>query len=53
VDKIKALTFESIKQAVADYLTDEEINAMLTRRDLMLKEIDKLCKKYGEASVLY
>jgi len=53
VDKIKALTFESIKQAVADYLTDEEINTTLARRDVMLKEIDKLCKKYGEANVLY
>jgi hypothetical protein len=53
VDKIKALTFESIKQAVADYLTDDEINAVLARRDLMLKEIEKLCKKYGEAEVLY
>jgi hypothetical protein len=53
VDKIKALNFEAIKQAVADYLTDEEINTMLARRDLMLKEIEKLCKKYGEANVLY
>jgi len=53
VDKIKALTFETIKQAVADYLTDEEINAVLARRDLMLKEIEKLCNKYGEANVLY
>jgi hypothetical protein len=53
VDKLKGLTFEAIKQAVADYLTDEEIKAVLARRDLMVKEIENLCLKYGEANVIY
>jgi hypothetical protein len=53
VEKIKALTFESIKNAVGEYLTDEEINAVLTRRDLILQEIDRLIKKNGEENVLY
>jgi hypothetical protein len=53
VEKIKALTFESIKNAVGEYLTDEEINAVLTRKDLILQEIDRLIKKNGEENVLY
>ncbi len=53
VEKTKALTFDSIKGAVGDYLTDDEIKTMLVRRDLILAEIDKLIKKNGEANVLY
>jgi hypothetical protein len=53
VEKIKALTPESIKAAVGEYLTDEEIKAVLIRRDLILAEIDKLIKKNGEDQVLY
>jgi len=53
LDKVKALDFESIRQTVGDYLTDTEINAVLTRRDLILKEMDRICKKNGEANVLY
>jgi hypothetical protein len=53
VEKIKALNFEMIKAAVGEYLTDGEINAVLARKELMLQEIDKLCKKYGEDQVLY
>jgi hypothetical protein len=54
VDKLKALTVESVKAAVGEYLTDEEVKAVLLRRDLMLLEIDKLIKKYGgEDKVLY
>jgi hypothetical protein len=53
VDKVKALTYESIKQAVGDYLDDDEIKAILVRRDLIFKEIEKLGKKYGADTVLY
>jgi hypothetical protein len=53
VEKVKALTHESIKAAVGEYLTDEEIKAVLIRRDLILAEIDKLIKKNGEDQVLY
>lgn len=53
VDKLKGLTFESIKGAVGENLTDEEINACLKRRDLILKEIDRLIKLKGEENVLY
>ncbi len=53
VDKVKTLTFEGIKAITGDYLTDDEIKAVLIRRDLILGEIDKLVKKNGEANVLY
>jgi len=53
VEKIKELTFESIKAAVAEYLTDDQIKAMLKRRDLIMKDIDDLIQKNGEANVLY
>ncbi len=53
VEKLKALNFELIKNIVGEYLTDKEIESVLMRRNLILKEIDKLIKMYGEADVLY
>jgi len=53
VEKAKALTFESIKAVVGNYLTDDEIKSVLVRRDLILTEIDKLIKRNGEQNVLY
>lgn len=53
VEKIKSLNFELIRDAVGEYLTDDEINAVLARKELILKEIDKLIKKNGEDKVLY
>ena len=53
VEKLKALNFELMKDIVGKYLTDKEIEAVLMRRDLINKDIDKLIKKHGEAEVLY
>jgi hypothetical protein len=53
VEKLKALNLELMKDIVGKYLTDKEIEAVLIRRDLILKEIDKLIKMHGEAEVLY
>ncbi|MCJ7644985.1 MAG: hypothetical protein MUP28_10985 [Candidatus Aminicenantes bacterium] len=53
VEKVKALTFEGIKPVVGECLTDEEINAVLVRRVLILAEIDRLVQKNGEDKVLY
>jgi hypothetical protein len=52
-DKIKTLTFESIRAAVGGTLTDKEIRALLARRDLLLKEIRQMIAEQGEAAVLY
>jgi hypothetical protein len=51
-EKIKALDFESVKQAVGPYLTDKEIDALLARKKLLLAEIDGLIKRDGEDKVL-
>ena len=47
------MNFDKIKQAVGPYLTDEEIEAILIRKELLLKEIEDMIKEKGEAKVLY
>ena len=53
VEKVKALSFDAIRAVVGEYLTDEEIKAVLVRRDLILQEIERLVKVNGEDKVLY
>lgn len=53
VEKVKALDFKSIKEAVGKYLPSSEIRAILVRKELLLKEIDEMIKERGEADVLY
>jgi hypothetical protein len=53
VHRIKALNFNSIKDAVGIYLTDSEIKAVLIRRDLLIAEIDEMIQERGEDKVLY
>jgi hypothetical protein len=53
VEKVKALDFAAIRSVVGDYLSDDEINAVLARRNLILTEIDRLIKANGEDKVLY
>jgi hypothetical protein len=53
VEKIRGLTFESIKGAVSETLTDAEIRAILVRRDLLIKEIEAQVRQQGEANILY
>lgn len=53
VEKVKALTFDSIKQVVGGYLTDKEIQAVLKRKLLLLDEIAEMIKEKGESRVLY
>lgn len=52
-DNIKALTAVKIREAVGDYLTDEEINAVLTRRDLIVAWVENYIKKNPEVEVIY
>ena len=53
LEKIKTLNYDVIKGFVGEYLTDEEINAVLARRDLIVQEYDKMIAKDGEENVLY
>jgi len=52
-EKMKTLTFDEIKGFVGEYLTDEEINAVLARKDLIIEHINKMIEKKSEAEVLY
>ncbi|MFW6160097.1 MAG: hypothetical protein ACOC57_03040 [Acidobacteriota bacterium] len=42
VDRLKNLNYEVIKEITGEYLTDNEIQAVLLRRDLILKEIETI-----------
>jgi hypothetical protein len=53
VTKIKALNFDNTKDGVGPYLKDEEINAILARKGLLLEEIEDMIKEYSEDNVLY
>jgi len=53
VDRIKILNYDNIKNAVGSYLTDEEINAILARKKLLLSEIEEMIEELGQDKVLY
>ena len=53
VEKLRQLDAATLKEVVGEYLTDKEIEATMTRRDLMLAWLDKRVKELGEAAVLY
>jgi hypothetical protein len=52
-EKLKTLTFDGIKEFTAGYLTDDEIHAVLARRDLIIEHIHSMIAKSSEAEVLY
>jgi len=53
VQAVRSLDAAKVKAAVGPYLTEEEIAAVMARREILLAEIDGLIKEKGEASVLY
>jgi hypothetical protein len=53
LEKMKALDEAVIKGIVGDNLTDDEIKAVLARRDLIVQYVDRLVKQNGEENVLY
>jgi hypothetical protein len=53
VEKVKALNYDDIKNAVSPYLKEKEIKAILLRKELLLKEIEEMVKEQGEDKVLY
>jgi len=52
-EKLKTLDSGVLRDVTGDYLTEKEIEAVLIRRDLIIKWIDKRIKKLGEDKVLY
>lgn len=53
VEKVKALDFDTLKNAVGQYLTEKEIESILNRKDLLLAEIDMMIQEQGEDKILY
>jgi hypothetical protein len=51
--KLRGLTRESVAAAAGDSLTGPEINALLTRRNAIVKLLDQLIAEKGENAVLY
>jgi hypothetical protein len=51
--KIKNLNSDIIRAEVGNYLSDKEIEALLKRKDLIIKWVDARINKIGEISVLY
>jgi hypothetical protein len=47
-ERLAALDFESVKQAVGDYLKDGEIESLLKRKAKIAAEIERLKVKYGD-----
>lgn len=53
VESLKGLTHDALKAATGDLLTEPEIRALLTRRDLLVKQVEGMIKNLGEGNVLY
>jgi len=53
VDSLRALTIQRLREGVGDALTEPEILAVMTRRDLLLKEIDDMIREQGRDRILY
>jgi hypothetical protein len=51
--RLKGLTEESVAKAVGDSLMREERNAVLHRRDLLVKLIEERSARIGEAAVVF
>jgi hypothetical protein len=51
--KTFALTEGAVRDAVGDLLTDEEIKAVMSRKKLLVLEVQKIIARYGETDVLY
>lgn len=52
-EALKALTAESLRTIVGDYLTDDEIAATMARHALIMAWLDNRIAKVGEEKVIY
>jgi hypothetical protein len=53
VQNVRDLSEGGLREAVGDLLSEEEIRAVLSRRKILLLEIEKVIERFGEADVLY
>jgi len=52
-EKVKSLDAGIIQETVGEYLTEQEVECVLTRRDLIVDWVEQRIKKMGEEKVLY
>ena len=52
-EEVKSLNYDKIKEATEGYLNFYEIEAVLTRKKLLVKEVKEMIKERGEEEVLY
>ena len=50
---MRGLTFEAMDKAMGDVMRKDEIEAVLARRDLIVKHFEDRIARIGEASVLF
>jgi len=50
---LRGLTFEGLNKAMGDVMSKDEMNAVLLRRDLIVKHFDDRVARLGEAVVLF
>ena len=53
LDGLRTLTFEAMDKAMGDVMTDDEMKAVLVRRDLIVKHFEARIALLGEAIVLF
>ncbi len=53
VEHVRTLDPREVREAMGSHLTGPELNALMSRRDLIIAFIDKLVAEKGEAAVLY
>jgi hypothetical protein len=53
LDGLRALTAEAMREAMSRFLTRQEIDAVIARRDLIVEHYDALIASRGEQSVLF
>jgi hypothetical protein len=53
LEKLKALDANAVAEATKHYLTKDEVNAVMARRDKIVAQFQKLIAQKGEQEVLY
>ena len=53
VEGIKKLEYQDVKKKAGRYIMDDQIKAMIIRRDLILKLVTERVAAVGEAKALY
>jgi hypothetical protein len=53
LERLQSLTIDEVAGAVGEYLSRDEMKAVLARRDLIVAHVKKLVAERGEAQILY